>query len=62
MTPRDIACIEIVELLTDMERLPDDGRARDLLGISIPLVTIDARTASAPAKVIVALDHMGLEL
>ena len=58
----DVPVALIVELLTDMERLPDDGRARDLLGISIPLVTIDARTASAPAKVIVALNHMGLKL
>lgn len=61
-TLSDVPVALIVELLTDMERLPDDGRARDVLGISIPLVTIDATTASAPAKVIVALDHVGLKL
>ena len=61
-TLSDVPVALIVELLTDMERLPDDGRARDVLGISIPLVTIDAMTASAPAKVIVALDHVGLKL
>lgn len=56
----DVPVALIVELLTDMERLPEDGRERDLLGVSIPLVTIDAMTPSAAAKVVVALDHMGL--
>lgn len=61
-TLSDVPVALVVELLSDMERMPDDGRVRDLLGVSIPLVTIDARTASAPAKVIVALEHLGLKL
>ena len=60
-TLSDIPVALVVELLGDMERMPDDGRVRDLLGVAVPLVTIDAKTASAPAKVVVALDHLGLK-
>jgi serine kinase of HPr protein (carbohydrate metabolism regulator) len=49
----------IVELTSDIERLPDDSRERPILGVSIPLITIDAMTASAPSKVALALDRMG---
>jgi hypothetical protein len=40
--------------------LPDDSRERPILGIKLPLVSIDAMTASAPSKVAVALDRMGI--
>ena len=50
-----------VELTGEFERLPDDDRQRLLLGLSLPLVSIDAMTASAPAKVALALERMGLE-
>jgi len=52
----------VVELTSEVERLPDEGRERPLLGIRIPLVSIDSRTASAPAKVALALSRLGLEL
>jgi len=58
---RDVPVALMVELMSDMERLPDDGRERALLGISLPLVTIDATTASAPSKVALALDRLGLK-
>lgn len=58
---RDVPVALMVELMSDMERLPDDGRERALLGISLPLVTIDAMTASAPSKVALALDRLGLK-
>ena len=58
---RDVPVALMVELMSDMERLPDDGRERPLLGISLPLVTIDATTASAPSKVALALDRLGLK-
>ncbi|QNN68596.1 HPr kinase/phosphatase C-terminal domain-containing protein [Sphingomonas lutea] len=51
----------IVELTSNMQRLPDDSRTRPILGLGIPLVTIDALTASAPSKVALALDLMGLK-
>ena len=51
----------IVELTSDIQRLPDDSRERPILGVSLPLVTIDAMTASAPSKVALALDRMGLK-
>jgi len=50
----------IVELTSDIPRLPDDSRERPILGIRVPLITIDAMTASAPSKVALALDRMGL--
>ena len=50
----------IVELTGDLQRLPDDSRERPILGIRLPIVTIDAMTASAPSKVALALDRMGL--
>ena len=51
----------IVELTSDIQRLPDDSRERLILGISVPLISIDATTASAPSKVALALDRMGLK-
>ena len=51
----------IVELTSDIQRLPDDSRYRPILGVNLPLITIDAMTASAPSKVALALDRMGLK-
>ena len=50
----------VVELTRDIRRMPDENRERMILGIAIPLVNIDAMTASAPSKVAVALDRIGL--
>jgi len=50
----------LVELTSDIQRLPDDSRERPILGVRLPLITIDAMTASAPSKVALALDRMGL--
>ena len=60
-TMADVPVALIVELTSDIQRLPDDSRDRFLLGVGIPLVTIDALTASAPSKVALALDRMGLK-
>src|SRR6185312_1520957 len=51
----------IVELTGDIQRLPDDSRERPILGVRLPLMTIDAMTASASAKVSLALDRMDLK-
>jgi hypothetical protein len=51
----------IAELTGDIQRLPDDSRERPILGVRLPLITIDAMTASASAKVSLALDRMGLK-
>jgi serine kinase of HPr protein (carbohydrate metabolism regulator) len=51
----------IVELTSDIQRLPDDSRERPILGVALPVISIDAMTASAPSKVAVALDRMGLK-
>jgi serine kinase of HPr protein (carbohydrate metabolism regulator) len=56
----DVPVALVVELTSDIQRLPDDSRERLILGVSIPLISIDASTASAPSKVALALDRMGL--
>jgi serine kinase of HPr protein (carbohydrate metabolism regulator) len=58
----DVPIALIVELTTsEIQRLPDDSRERPILGVNVPLVTIDAMTASAPSKVALGLDRMGLK-
>ena len=63
----DMECTEnvpvalIVELTSDIQRLPDDSRERVILGTRVPLISIDAAAASAPSKVAIALDRMGLK-
>ena len=59
-TVTDIPVALLVELTSDIQRLPDDSRERPILGVSLPLISIDAMTASAPSKVALALDRMGL--
>ena len=56
----DVPIALLVELTSDIQRLPDDSRQRSLLGIEVPLVSIDAMAASAPSKVALALDRLGL--
>jgi serine kinase of HPr protein (carbohydrate metabolism regulator) len=60
-TVADIPVAMIVELTSDIQRLPDDDRERLILGVTIPLISVDAMTASAPSKVAVALDRLGLK-
>ena len=55
----DIPIALAVELVSGMDRMPDDNRERIFLAISVPLVSVDAMTASAAAKVALALDHFG---
>jgi serine kinase of HPr protein (carbohydrate metabolism regulator) len=57
----DVPIALLVELTSDIQRLPDDSRERPILGIPVPLISIDAMTASAPSKVALALDRMGLK-
>jgi len=57
----DVPVALVVELTGDMQRLPDDSQMRLILGASVPLVNVNALTASAPAKVVVALDRLGLK-
>jgi serine kinase of HPr protein (carbohydrate metabolism regulator) len=57
----DVPVALLVELTSDIRRLPDDSRERPILGIPLPLITIDAMPASAPSKVALALDRMGLK-
>ena len=58
----DIPVVLVVELTSDIQRMPDDSRSRLILGIEVPLISVDAMTASAPSKVALALDRLGLKL
>jgi serine kinase of HPr protein (carbohydrate metabolism regulator) len=58
----DVPVALLVELTSDIQRLPDDNRERPVLGIPLPLISVDAMTASAASKVALALDRLGLQL
>ncbi len=60
-TQSEVPITLAVELKSDIARLPDDSREFPLLGVPLPLITIDAMTASAPVKVALALDRLGLK-
>ena len=49
-----------VELTSEIQRLPDDSRERLVLGIKVPLIRIHAAAASAPAKIALGLNRLGL--
>lgn len=57
----DVPIALVVELTSAVQRLPDDSRERVICGLSVPLISIDAQTASAPSKVSLALDRFGLK-
>lgn len=61
-TTKDVPVALFVELTSDIQRLPDDSRERRLLDVAIPLISVDAMTASAPSKVALALDRLGLSV
>ena len=51
----------VVELTSEIQRMPDDDQERLILGAGIPLINVDALTASAPSKVALALERLGLK-
>jgi serine kinase of HPr protein (carbohydrate metabolism regulator) len=59
-TVSDVPVALFVELTSDIQRLPDDSRERLVLDVTLPLISVDAMTASAPSKVALALDRLGL--
>jgi serine kinase of HPr protein (carbohydrate metabolism regulator) len=60
-TNNNVPVALLVELTSEIQRLPDENRERPVLGIKLPLISIDAMTASAPSKIALALDRMGLK-
>ena len=56
----DVPVALFVELTSDVQRMPDDSRERLVLDVRLPLISVDAMTASAPSKVAVALARLGL--
>jgi serine kinase of HPr protein (carbohydrate metabolism regulator) len=57
----DVPVALVVELASDIQRFPSDARERIICGLSVPMISVDARTASAPSKVSLALDRFGLK-
>ncbi len=57
----DVPVALVVELTSEIHRLPDDSRERPVLGVLVPLISVDAMTASAASKVALALDRLGLK-
>jgi serine kinase of HPr protein (carbohydrate metabolism regulator) len=57
----DVPVALLVELTSDIQRLPDESRERSILGVTLPMVSIDAMAASAAAKVAIALERVGLK-
>ena len=60
-TVDDVPVALVVELTSYIQRLPDDSRERPILGLAVPLISVDAMTASAASKVALALDRLGLK-
>jgi serine kinase of HPr protein (carbohydrate metabolism regulator) len=60
-TVDDVPIALYVELTSEIVRLPDDRRERPVLGVNLPLISVDAQTASAASKVALALDRLGLK-
>jgi serine kinase of HPr protein (carbohydrate metabolism regulator) len=60
-TVKDVPIALVVQLTSEIERLPDERRERPVLGVNLPLVSVDALTASAASKVALALDRLGLK-
>jgi len=60
-TVSDVPVALYVELTGEIVRLPDDRRERPVLGVNLPLISVDAQTASAASKVALALDRLGLK-
>lgn len=56
----DVPVALLVDLTSEVQRLPDDSRQRPILGVPIPLISVDSTTASAVAKIVIALDRLGL--
>ncbi len=52
----------VVSVGEPVERLPDSGRAQNLVGMEIPYVALTATEASAPIKVEQALKLKGLDV
>ena len=56
----DVPVALVVELKSEFQRMPDDRPQRLILGASIPLIIVDAMTASAVPKVVMGLNRLGL--
>ena len=61
-TASDIPVCLMVDLSSVVERLPAAGGVQRVAGLEIPTISVNALEASAPVKVEVALEHIGLKV
>ena len=59
-TVADAPVALVVELTSEIERIPDEDQQRQILGVRLPVIGIDAQSASAASKVALALDRLGV--
>ncbi len=52
----------LVALGEPAARLPEPGEARSVLGVTVPLLALDGREASAAIKVELALERLGMPI
>ncbi|MBB3763834.1 HPr kinase/phosphorylase [Sphingomicrobium lutaoense] len=57
----DVPVALYVDLAGQVRRMPEEGETEELLGVHLPRIAIDGHTASAAAKVELALDRLGLD-
>ena len=61
-TASDIPVCLMVDLSSAVERMPAAGGVQRVAGVEIPAISVNALEASAPVKVEVALEHIGLKV
>jgi serine kinase of HPr protein (carbohydrate metabolism regulator) len=59
-TAANVPVALMVELATEVQRMPEENCERSLLGVRLPLVRINSMAPSAAAKIVLALDRFGL--
>ena len=61
-TASDIPVCLMIDLSSAVERMPRTGEVQRVAGLEIPTISVNALEASAPVKVEVALEHVGLKV
>jgi serine kinase of HPr protein (carbohydrate metabolism regulator) len=59
-TVSDVPVGLFVDLNLEVVRLPEPRQPVSIAGVQVPVIAVNALEASAPAKVVLALRHLGL--
>jgi serine kinase of HPr protein (carbohydrate metabolism regulator) len=58
----DVPVALLIDLDLGVERLPERREPMRIAGVAVPVVAMNALEASAPVKVVLALEHLGLKV